>query len=253
MTRKLVLTLAVASCLIQSTILNAQPKDRSQKPNSSTQISTGKGRRFVPPSLGDIEAPTGRRKGAASRTGLGTCSPQASNITALVPETQKNKPLGLTVAQYPTFWVFIPDLPREVSSAEFVLQDKEDRDLYRTAVDLPATSGIIGIDLPHLPEHSLAIDKSYRWTFRILCNRQNPSYNVSVDGIVMRVARNDNRYNDENIWYDILTNVAINRLAAPENIQFQDEWAELMKQISLEELTQTKLKYQDQSQLPARI
>ena len=241
-TTKLILAFTIASCLIQSTTLNAQPSDRSQEPNNSTQISNEKGRRFVPPSLGDIEAPTGRRKGAASRTALGACSPQAYNLTALVPEMQKNKPLGLTFAQYPTFWVFIPDLPEKIDSAEFVLQDKEDRDLYRTAVDLPATSGIIGIDLPNLPKHSLAIDKSYRWTFKILCDRQNPSYDVSVDGIVMRVAHNDNRYNDENVWYDILTDVASDRLAAPENIQFRDEWAELMKQISLEELTQTKLK-----------
>lgn len=239
-TRKLVLALAIASCLIQSTTLNAQPSDRSQK-SKILPISTEKGRRFVPPSLGDLGTPAGRRKGAASRTTLATCPAQASNVTALVPEMQKNKPLGLTFDRYPTFWVFVPELPGKVPVAEFVLQDEEDRDVYRTAVDLPATSKIIGINLPNLPKHSLKIDQGYRWTFKIICDRQNPNYNVSVDGIVMRVAQNDIRYSNENIWYDILTDVTSDRLAAPENIRFRDEWAELMRQISLEELAQTKL------------
>ncbi len=260
-TTKLVVALVLASCLIQSSRLNAQPNDRSQQPNNRsqqpnnpTQIRTEKVGRFVPPPLPDRGVPRGRRKGAASRTALRSCPLRVFNLTALVPEIEKNKPWGLTFAEHPTFWVFIPALPGEVRSAEFVLQDEEDRDVYRTQLVLLATSGIMRIDLPDLPQYSLEIDKSYRWTFRIFCDPQQQSYYVSVDGIIKRVAKNDN--NVSSVWYDILTDLANRRLAAPEDIQLRDDWAQLMRQIDLEELDQTGLLPccgQAQSQLPTRI
>ena len=238
-TTKLMVALAIASCLIQLSGLNAQPNNRSQQPNNPTQIRAEKVRRFVPPSLPDKGAPIGRRKGAASRTALRSCPLKVLNLTALVPEIGKNKPWGLTFAEHPTFWVSTPALPEEVRSAEFVLQDESDRDVYRTQVVLPATSGIIRLDLPNLPQYSLEIDQSYRWTFRIFCDPLNPCYYVSVDGIVKRVAQNDDNVNS--VWYDILTDLANLRLAAPENMNLRDEWAQLMRQIDLEELAQTDL------------
>lgn len=235
--KKLGLALLFACCSIQLSTLNAQPTNQNQQPNDATQTRREKPKRFVPPPLPDREAPKGRRKGAASRTGLRSCPPEASNLTALVPEIENNKPWGLTFAEYPTFWVFIPTLPRKVRSAEFVLQDEEDRDIYRTQLVLPATSGIIGIDPPDLPQNALEIDENYRWTFRIFCDRQNPRFYVSVDGIVKRVAQEDSNLN--NVWYDILTDLAKRRLAKPEDIELRDEWVRLMRQIDLEELAQT--------------
>ena len=236
---KLVVVLLLASCLIQSSALNVQSNNRSQQPNNPTQIRTEKVGRFVPPALPDRGVPRGRRKGAASRTALRACPLRVFNLTALVPEIQKNKPWGLTFAEHPTFWVSIPALPEGVRSAEFVLQDESDQDIYRTQLVLPATSGILGIDLPDSPQYSLEIDKSYRWTFRIFCDPLNPCYYVSVDGIVKRVAQNENNVNS--VWYDILNDLANRRLAAPEDIQLRDEWARLMRQIDLEELAQTRL------------
>lgn len=236
---KLVLAVLLASFLIRSPLLNAQPNNRSQQPNNPTQIVTEKVERFVPPPLPDRGVPTGRRKGAASRTALRSCPQKVFNLTSLVPEIEKNKPWGLTFAAHPTFWVFIPAMPAEVRSAEFVLQDEEDRDVYRTQLVLPATSGIIKINLPDLPQYSLEIDKSYRWTFRIFCDRQNPCYYVSVDGIIKRVSQNGNNVNS--VWYDILSDLANRRLAAPEDIQLRDDWTQLMRQIDLEELAETDL------------
>ena len=238
-TTKLVVALAIASCLIQLSGLNAQPNNRSQQPNNPIQIRAEKVGRFVPPSLPDRGTPTGRRKGAASRTALRSCPLKVLNLTALVPEIEQNKPWGLTFAEHPTFWVSTPALPEEVRSAEFVLQDESDRDVYRTQVVLPATSGIIRLDLPNLPQYSLEIDQSYRWTFRIFCDPLSTYYYVSVDGIVKRVAQNENNVNS--VWYDILTDLANRRLAAPEDIQLRDDWAQLMRQIDLEELAQTSL------------
>ena len=236
---KLVVALLLASCLIQSSTLNAQSNNRSQQPNNPTQIRTEKVGRFVPPPLPDEGAPRGRRKGAASRTALRSCPLKVFNLTALVPEIEKNKPWGLTFAEHPTFWVFIPAMPAAVRSAEFVLQDESDRDIYRTQLVLPATSGIIRVEFPDLPQYSLESDKNYRWTFKIFCDPQQPCYYVSVDGIVQRVAKKDSNVNS--VWYDILTDLANRRLAAPEDIQLRDEWAQLMRQIDLEELAQTAL------------
>ncbi len=236
---KLVIALLLASCLIQSSALNAQPDNRSQQPNDPTQIRTEKVSRYVPPSLPHRGVPRGRRKGTASRITLRSCPLKVLNLTALVPEIEKDKPWGLTFVEHPTFWFFIPALPEKVRSAEFVLQDAKDRDVYRTELGLPATSGIISIDLPNSPQYSLEIDKSYRWTFKIFCDPQQPRYYVTVEGIVKRVAKNESNVNSA--WYDILTDLANRRLAAPEDIQLRDRWTQLMRQIDLEALAQTPL------------
>lgn len=228
-TNKLTVALLLISCLIHSSTSNAQT-------NNSTQIQTETARRFVPPPLPDRGLPTGRRKGAASRTGQGLCPSKVSNLTALVPEIDKNKPWGLTFAEHPTFWVSIPELSTEVGLAEFVLQDERDRDIYRTMFFVPNTSGIIRIDLPNLPQYSLKSDQNYLWTFKIICNPQQSDYYISVDGIVKRIARNNSKI--DSVWYDILTDLASRRLADPEDTELKEQWAQLMRQIDLEELAQ---------------
>ncbi|PLZ80814.1 hypothetical protein CBP16_12415, partial [Fischerella thermalis WC217] len=39
--------------------------------------------------------------------------------------------LGLTVAERPTFWFYVPYPPTNRLSVEFLLRDKEDNEVYR--------------------------------------------------------------------------------------------------------------------------
>jgi hypothetical protein len=101
-------------------------------------------------------------------------------LTALVPDNN----LGLTVTESPTFWFFVPQLPATASSGEFVLQDEEHNDVYRTPFRLPEKPGIVSIRLPSNPQSSLKRDQMYRWHFRIYCQPQTTSEYFWVEGWV---------------------------------------------------------------------
>lgn len=95
----------------------------------------------------------GRRRGGARR---GTCPETKTQLVALIsaievetdtlPETYVG---GITTAERPTFWFDVPyELTNELT-AEFVLQDGQGQDIYRTtSAEFAAASqtpGIIGI------------------------------------------------------------------------------------------------------------
>ena len=92
--------------------------------------------------------PTGRRRGGTSRRG--DCPNLKTPLTALVPgeETNKKSFLGTTISEYPSFWVYIPELPSDIRSGEFVLQDQEGNDIWRTPITLTGKPGAISVKLP---------------------------------------------------------------------------------------------------------
>ncbi len=153
---------------------------------------------FQQPQLPDNGTPTGRRKGAAGR---GNCVTE-SRLTALVPAFEKTLAenrgkatyvWGKTIAEYPTFWFYVPYLSTSLRSVEFVLQDGED-DVYRSPVTLPETPGIVSFRLPHTTT-PLEVGKMYRWFFKVNLNcapqqLANANYQDYVEGWVQRVEVN---------------------------------------------------------------
>ena len=99
--------------------------------------------------------PKGRRRGGTSRRE--GCPNLKRPITALVPgeETNGTSFLASTVAEHPTFWVYVPELPTNLRSGEFVLQDEQENDVWRTPLTLPEKSGAIAINLPPNPQYAL--------------------------------------------------------------------------------------------------
>lgn len=154
-------------------------------------------------------------------------------FTALVPEDSK----GLTTAEYPVFWFYIPDAVENIHSIEFSLHDRnETTTLYRTSLQLTKTPGVIGIPLPPSPEHSLKLNESYHWRLIVNCDRQETPENVlELDGWVTRVQQSPNP------WYDELTNLAKRYLSEPQNPEVKNAWLELLKSVGLEELAQKPL------------
>lgn len=211
-------------------------------------------------------APTGRRRGGTSRDG---CPELNKPLTAVVLGKEIWKQvngknvldesksfLALTVANRPTFWVYIPELPGNVRAGEFVLQvsqNGEENDVYRTPLTLPEKSGVISISLPPNPQYSLEIGQKYHWYFKVYCgNPQQISENFYVDGWVERVAvtpelesqlkaaksREYIAYAANNIWYDALTNLADLRHTDANNARLAQDWADLLIGIELEDLAQ---------------
>lgn len=210
----------------------------------------------------DNGAPTGRRKGGTSRDG---CITPNTPLTALVPGEETSVQVGTsfnyrsksflasTVAEHPTFWFYVPDLPVSLSSSEFVLQDESEQDVYRTILTLPQKPGVISISLPKSPLYSLEINQKYHWYLKVNCDQvQKTGGYFYVDGWVQRVAltptlerqlntaksRQYVVYAAHNIWYDALTNLAELRRTDSQNTVLAQDWTNLLKAVGLQDLGQ---------------
>ncbi len=188
----------------------------------------------------------GNRRSAGKRD----CFPQTQNendvLTALIPKTN----LGLTIAQRPTFWFYIPYARNDYLSLEFTLSD-QDQEIYTQTLSLAEMIGIIGVNLPETIS-PLEIDKSYTWRLKIKANCEGNPYQ-EVYGQVKRVtmaaelkAKLDtatpneqlNLYSENGFWFDTLTSLIQLRCDQPQNQQLQTDWVNLLsKEVSdLEEL-----------------
>ena len=176
--------------------------------------------------------PDGSRTPGGTR---GDCKATNKSLTALVPKNGK----GLTTAEHPVFWFYIPDASEAIHSIEFSLHDRNDTTtLYRTSLQLTKTPGVISIPLPPSPEHSLKLNESYHWRLIVNCDRQQTSEDVlELNGWVTRVQQSPNQV----IWYDELTLLAKRYLSNPQNPEVKKAWTELLKSVGLEGLAQSPL------------
>ncbi len=183
------------------------------------------------PSAPDTGTPNGQRTAGGTRGGA--CKKTDRPFTALVPENGK----GLTTAEHPVFWFYIPDASKDIQAIEFSLHDQnETTTLYRTSLQLTKTPGIIGIPLPSNQENSLKLNESYHWRFIVHCtHKETPEEDPELEGWVTRVQ------NSPNLWYDELTTLAKRYLSNSQNVEVKNTWTQLLKSVGLEELAKEPL------------
>ena len=196
---------------------------------------------FVPPPPPYRGAPSGRARGGASR---GNCPAVSKPLTALVPSTQSGEQAknalntyesvwGLTVAEYPTLWFYVPYSLTPKLPIRFVLQDEGGNEVYKTPLTATETQpSIVRFHLPSIAP--LEVGKTYHWYFVIDCDPDAP---VSVDGWIKRVPMNSTftrksqkatplqrvvLYADNGIWYDALTTQAELRIANPSDLKLSN-------------------------------
>ncbi|MBW4572355.1 MAG: DUF928 domain-containing protein [Tolypothrix carrinoi HA7290-LM1] len=198
-------------------------------------------------------APIGRRQGGARRTGT-ECPDLKTPMTALVPgeesADESKSFLAFTVSEYPTFWVYVPQLPSNVRSGEFVFQDEQGNDVYRMPLTLPEKSGAIGISLPQNPQYALKTNNKYQWYFKVYCGAaQNTSEYFYVKAWVQRVALTSQlesqlktaksgeyiTYAVNYIWQDAVTNLADIRRTNSGDRVLSDDWISLLTSVGLSE------------------
>ena len=166
---------------------------------------------------------------SVSECGLGN-----TKMTALVP-SQKT----LTVSARPTFFVYVPE--SKVKTGEFVLINKEGKDVYKTVVQLPLKPSILQIQLPE--NVTLETGSQYKWSFSITCENDGQEF---VDTLKVSIQRNElnpifkneiekaqsplkkaELYARENLWQDTLMIRAQMRNTEPEL------WKELLTSIKI--------------------
>ena len=244
----------------------------------------GAGTRAFPPrlGLGAFTAPPnrgapapGQRQGAGSR---GPCPDVAKPLTALVPiiqgtSNESNTPtpeittsdsvLGLTVAEHPTFWFYVPyslNSPPSVLSVEFVLQDEKSKEVYKRVLTTSENSpGVFNFELPSTAP-ALEVGRRYYWNLTISCDNglsQENSWDYGnkayVDGWVERVELNPSLktqleqatpletvalYAKAGIWHEAVTSLGKLRRENPQKAALMADWNELLKSVDLEAIAQ---------------
>jgi hypothetical protein len=206
---------------------------------------------FTPPPPPAGDPPTGRLRGGASR---GECPKVDTQLTALSSTIKDDRVWGLTTVDRPTFWFYIPYTKNTVNKAEFTIQDSQEDDVYRSAIALPTTTGILGITIPETVK-PLEVDRDYTWYFKIYCsaNSRSPLY---VKGTIRRVdlpskiasklidktpQQKLETYAANGIWYDTLNLLAKMRLDNPKESQLMTEWIYLLENNGLGELKNIEL------------
>lgn len=218
--------------------------------------------KFILPPPPNRRAP-GRRKGAASR---GECPSVNKPLTALVPSTEEfsgegkelavtaaESVLGLTTAEHPTFWFYVPYELTSERPVEFVLLDDQNNYVYKsTFTATGASPGIISFRLPSTAT-PLEFGKMYHWYFLVNCNLSNP---VFVEGWIQRTTLSPvliqqleaatprervALYAANGIWHETLTTLAELYRAAPQDTRLAADWTTLLQAVDLDNMTSEPL------------
>lgn len=239
--------------LAQTQLLNQKALVRSKV--STEQTHSPSARSAIPPSnqartvrFPNVGTPR-RREGAAVRGG---CDFNAEKPVPLLPATEP----VLTTTKYPTFFVDLPKSSAKAAELRLFSSNKE-RMIYETTVTLPNKPGIVSFSLPAngtLPP--LEVGKSYYWQLAVICDPDDRSGDVLVEGPVQRVELNSSLVNElrkapsrehpaiyaeAGIWYEALTSLAKLRRSSPNDSTITADWTELLKSAGLDAVAQKPL------------
>lgn len=197
-------------------------------------------RRQVHLNLPGLSAPGNRQSGS---TRSESCLPEGESIVALMPTTN----YGLTAAAYPTFFFYLPDTTAEV--AQFVIYNEATLDVvYEGTFAIQGESGIVSVSLPDNGlQKALTEEESYFWYFSVVCDQEDPSASIVVEGTVARVAPPaalatalttapaaalPELYAEAGLWHDALA-AAVPTAPSDDG----ETWAALLAAVDLNDLT----------------
>lgn len=223
--------------------------------------------RFVQPTL---KKQPENRGAPRDRRGAGTrgddCPVTNKPLTGLVPLVSKTANqkqvttgtanteyvLGLTTAEHPTFWFYVPYVPKNINSVKFVLLDEKNNSLTKEPIPitLSTTPGVIRVTVP-VTEKPLEIGQYYHWYFLIDCNPQSRSEDIAVEGLVQRIVPSSELtrrlqaatprqrvalYAQAGIWQDAVTTLGELRRAKLQDATLAADWKELLESVGLEDI-----------------
>lgn len=189
----------------------------------------------------------GRRVPGASRGG---CQQGKKPLTALIPEMNPQ----LTTAEYPVFFFYIPQT--QAQALELVLTDENDEALYKETFQTTAAPGVVSLSLPANSMPPLKIGKTYRWSFSMICDRQDRSGDLVLEGSIQRMEPDPNLaiqlkkakpqeraalYATSGFWQDTLVTLADLRRSRPSDLGVRTDWEDLLKSVGLERIAQEPL------------
>ncbi len=215
-------------------------RDRQAADRGGTNLA------YISPSLG---IPSRRVPGASRAR---SCLQSAESLTALTPE--KNP--VLTTAGNPVFFFYVPKT--SARSLELVLQNpKNDQQFYKATFKTSGEPGVVRLSLPaNSTKPPLKIGKEYHWSFSVICEPQDRSQDLVVEGSIQRMAPDQNLsvelekaapqeravlYATAGFWQDTLATLAELRSSRPNDSGVTTDWKQLLKSVGLEGIAQEPL------------
>ncbi|MEB3280571.1 MAG: DUF928 domain-containing protein [Lyngbya sp.] len=186
------------------------------------------------------------REGGGTRGGSVFEGGSSLSLIALTPVTG-----GVTVAEYPTLLVYIPQPKESLTNfpVEMGLKDEEDHVIYKTIIQLPPQESIIAINLKQ-DETSISLEpnKTYRWYIWVDSNyievpitRIPPDEELSQALEKANLQERFNLYNQNGIWYEALLTLFELRRANPNDTTLIQEWKKLLQSVGLEKIADVPL------------
>lgn len=168
-------------------------------------------------------------------------------LSAIVPTTNA----GLTVAERPTFWAYLP----QTSAKQVVLSvQKEDASYHaQWLFPAPEASGIFSFQ-PPADAPSLKVGETYQWAVVLVCGeRPNPN-DPAIAAWVKRVPPSQLpaqetpldrvfRNAEQGLWYDMVTALAQERKSQPNNPTLTEAWADVLSAQGLEPISQEPIRF----------
>ena len=189
----------------------------------------------------DFSGTGGDSTTGTSGGGRNDCPSVDLAITALIPQ---NSDFHVTTEANPTLWFYVPYSSEETPIGEFVLQDENRNDIFRSDFTLPENRGFVSFTIPD-NEKALILEQNYRWYFQLYCDAQKESTPLFVQGWVKRIAEDDSINHEINLttpindvfnaakkdWYSVvndLVNIRSNNLT---DEVFNQTWIDFWKTI----------------------
>lgn len=180
----------------------------------------------------------------------------------IVPLMPTNK-LGLTFAEHPTFFFYVPQVKTKEVKFSLLDQDKGEV-IYERSFTTPDKPGIVSISLPANEAPALEADKMYYWYAEIVCNPDDSSGNAGVDGWVKRIEPNQtlatelgkanesdslgdslasraSLYAKNGIWYETVTTAIMRIRTNPNDPKATADWEALLTSVGLSEIAKQPL------------
>lgn len=218
---------------------------------------------ILPEIIGGFQPPPGREqpKGGTASGGSrpvrnacisGTTKSQ-DFLTAVVPGNQ----LGLTMVEHPEFVVYLP--PTSARIAELSIFDQEMEGVYQMDVQIDKRTGFIPVRLPNTAP-TLEANKSYYWTFALVCNESDRTEDLVVGGWVERVPLTTQLRSQllnaslpekaallaqNGYWYDAVTELLTTKPTPDAQRQLMKAWDNLLKSVGLNNIAEKSIHSSD--------
>ncbi|NJK37149.1 MAG: DUF928 domain-containing protein [Oscillatoriales cyanobacterium RM2_1_1] len=230
---------------------SAQAQPRGSIPSSSSnQALKSTWDAFQPPNRGV----PGRREGGGTRGPL-SCPSGANKLTALIPTST----LGRTASDQPSLLYYVPAVLDQIP-VQLEITDESEKVIYTTSFKLSNDQpGIVQLSLADKSDApDLKADQKYHWYLTIRCepDSADASSDITVHGWIERVdlptseadqlAQMPPRdrlaiYQQEGLWYDMLSTLARLRAESPDDAAVEQQWSDLLKSVGLEKVTEEPL------------